>query len=670
MFEKARCLASILLIMVWFFSGCTLQQAVPDNQKGDKTLERAATGVFRHKWWNYFERALSHAEGRRFDEAVSDLNAALGQRDRDQRMARTYGMHFIDYFPHRELGIIYFETGDFEAARVSLERSLEEYPSAKARFYLDRVRRQLIRESGEIIHPPQLAFSFKDDVIWSREDPLVVEGIARDRHYVMAVNVAGKPVFAAGAQKEFPFRSALSLPQGTHGVTVQAVNLAGKTTSRTVTVHIDRQGPLIALSDIRPDGENDDAVFRVDGMLWDPAGVATADINADPLPLRSGQQQYRFSYRTGPGTPTLRIRASDRLGNNTVAEINLLEMAAAIRPHVLLAASEMSSLAGILSPRDRVAPEIEMKDWQASQVVYMDKIFLEGKIRDNGSVADFAINGKSLHPPKGRLVFFNQVVPLEAGTNTFLVEAQDSAGNRTVSTFEVIRRIPQAFQLEERLKVSVFPFDRGDSPSAHGSIFQDYLISALVEQQRFRIVERNLLESILQELQLSRAGIVDRKTALKVGQLVAAQSIIAGSIVETRNGIEIVSRMIDTETSEILATEDVYADLKGGAALSTLAQGLAIKYHHDFPLVEGIVISADGNVILTDIGSEKIKLRQRVIVYREAQVRHPVSQRILGTDKQILCRARITQVQKEMSKARLVEEPPVTVEPLQKVIAE
>ena len=666
---KARCLASILLIMVWFCSGCTLQQTAPDDQKGDKAFERTASGVFRHKWWNYFERALSHAEARRFDEAVGDLNAALDQRDRDQRMARTYGMHFIDYFPHRELGIIFFETGDFEAARVSLERSLEEYPSAKARFYLDRVRQQLIRESGEIIHPPQLALSIEDDVIWSREDPLVIEGVARDRHYVMGVNVAGKPVFAAGAQKEFPFRSALSLQQGTHGITVRAVNLAGKATSRTVTVHIDRQGPMIALSDIRPDGD-DDAVFRVDGMVWDPAGIALADINADPLPLRSGQQQYRFSYRTGPGTPTLRIHASDRLGNSTVAEMNLDEMAAAIQPRPLLAASDISSLAGILSPRDKTAPEIELKDWQASQVVYMDKIFLEGKIRDNGSVADCAINGKSIHPPKGRLVFFNQVVPLEPGTNTFLVEAQDNAGNRTVSTFEVIRRIPQAFQLEERLKVSVFPFSLGETPSAYGSLFQDYLISALVDQQRFRIVERNLLESILQEQRLSQTGIVDRKTALKVGQLVAAQSIIAGSIIETRNGIEIVSRMIDTETSEILATEDVYADVKGGAALSTLARGLAIKYHHDFPLVEGIVINADGNVILTDIGSEKIKLRQRVIVYREAQVRHPVSQRVLGTDKQILCRARITQVQKEMSKARLVEDPPVAVEPLQKVIAE
>jgi len=42
--------------------------------------------------------------------AISDFQAAIRQREKDQRRARTCGMHFIDYFPHQELGIVYFET--------------------------------------------------------------------------------------------------------------------------------------------------------------------------------------------------------------------------------------------------------------------------------------------------------------------------------------------------------------------------------------------------------------------------------------------------------------------------------------------------------------------------------------------------------------------------------
>ncbi len=53
------------------------------------------------------------ADDRQWTQALADFSAAIDQRDGDQRMARTYGMHFIDYFPSRELGILYFENGRY-----------------------------------------------------------------------------------------------------------------------------------------------------------------------------------------------------------------------------------------------------------------------------------------------------------------------------------------------------------------------------------------------------------------------------------------------------------------------------------------------------------------------------------------------------------------------------
>ena len=86
-------------------------------------------------------------------------------------MARTYGMHFIDYFPHRELGIIHYEVGDLDAARKELELSLSHFPSAKARFYLDQVRKALIQQEAREATYPKLSLIFKTDEIWTREDP-------------------------------------------------------------------------------------------------------------------------------------------------------------------------------------------------------------------------------------------------------------------------------------------------------------------------------------------------------------------------------------------------------------------------------------------------------------------------------------------------------------------
>ena len=127
-------------------------------------------GPFRHRWWNHYERGLSYADGEFYKEAEADLREALRQRDKDQRMARTYGMHFIDYFPHRELGIVYYQLGDLGPAKEELDLSLRQFPSAKARFYLDRVRKALIEQKALKISPPRLTLDFKTQVVWTRRD--------------------------------------------------------------------------------------------------------------------------------------------------------------------------------------------------------------------------------------------------------------------------------------------------------------------------------------------------------------------------------------------------------------------------------------------------------------------------------------------------------------------
>jgi hypothetical protein len=104
--------------------------------------------------------------------------------------------------------------------------------------------------------------------------------------------------------------------------------------------------------------------------------------------------------------------------------------------------------------------------------------------------------------------------------------------------------------------------------------------------------------------------------------------------------------------------------------MQTLANGMAIKYHRDFPLVGGIVVSKKGKSIITDLGAQKIKLQRRILIYKESPIHHPISGKVLGVDKEILCRARVTMVDAEISKADLLEETSDKVRELQKVITE
>ncbi len=109
--------------------------------RGPKEKDGKLYGVLRYaafpyKWYEFYERALSFAEGGFWEDAELDMKEAIRQRGKDQRWARTYARNFIDYFPHRELGIIYCKQERHEEAYNELNISLSSLYSSRAESYL------------------------------------------------------------------------------------------------------------------------------------------------------------------------------------------------------------------------------------------------------------------------------------------------------------------------------------------------------------------------------------------------------------------------------------------------------------------------------------------------------------------------------------------------------
>lgn len=685
----------IILIALFLFPGC-----VPSSKKAFYIKDGDACGVtqgaFRHRWWNYYERGLSFADGEFYQEALADIKEAAQQRAKDQRMARTYGMHFIDYFPHRELGIVYYQMGDIEAARRELELSLNHFPSAKTRFYLDRVRKALIERVGKDVTPPNLSLSFKADEVWTREDPVILSGVAEDEQYVSGITISGVLLFLDGSQKRIPFKESLVLSQGKHTIEVEAKNLLEKVTKRRVVIHVDREGPMITLDEIRFDETLPRPAITISGSIYDEAGVSELRINGRSIPVQE-EKEFFFSERFIADKNDFELVTKDRLGNQTSADIPIFNQQSTINnqqseqskicnPHsqnlsffqstirLLLACADSDFtgylVAGLFGPRDTRPPRIKLKGWTDTQTVFLEKIYLEGQVSDESKIKSLTINYIPILRREGSTIFFGHLAELKEGKNIITIEVRDEAGNTASKKISVTRRVPRALQLSERLSLTVFPFEQKGSVSEAGLSFQDNLIDSLVNQNRFRVVERNKLDIILNEHKLSRTKLIDKNTALRLGRLVAAQSIIAGSIIETRTGIEIVARLIDTETSEILAAEDVYDEVKDLPALRSLAEGMAIKFHREFPLLDGLIIQKKGKHIFTDLGQDRIKIPRRLIVYREEPMKHPVTGKIMGADNQIIGRARVTQVMPEMSKAVLLDVRGASIQRLDKVITE
>lgn len=665
-----------LLVTLLTLPNCVKSVAVERYVKNGEEYG-VVRGAFRHRWWNYFERGVSLADGKFYDEAIKDLKIAISKRFEDQRRARTYGMHFVDYFPHRELGVIYYLTGSVPEAKEELELSLSQYPSAKAYFYLDLVRKASFGMEGEKFSPPTLLLDLKEKEVWTKDETVVISGRAEDKHFVSTITINNVPVFIEGSKQSISFRREMSLSHGEHKIEVVATNLLGKSARGAILFHIDRMGPTISLEEFRVEQFTPIHTVFIKGSALDDGGIEELRIDNRPILMDKGKEGF-FHQTVETGKKELEIMAIDRMGNRTVAVIPITgrsetDRRKGIKANLLASANPRLSdriMVALLGKKDKIAPLIDLKDWTGSETVFMEKIYLDGEVSDESEIKTLTINQKPLPCRNGSILFFNYLMDLKEGKNEIVIKAEDREGNIGVENLFIMREVPRSLQLEERMSVTIVPFEQKGEISEACLAFQDNLMDSMVSRNRFNIIEREKLDLILSEQKLSRSGLIDKETAIRLGRLIAARCVMTGSIIESHKGIEIVGRLIDTETSKILSTQDVYDEVKDLSALRSLAEGLALKLHREFPLVEGVVVQQKGRNIFTDLGHDRIKLDRHLIVYREEPVIHPKTGKELGKDNVIIGCAKVNQVMPEMSRAVFFGENRAGIKEMDKVITE
>jgi TolB-like protein len=192
----------------------------------------------------------------------------------------------------------------------------------------------------------------------------------------------------------------------------------------------------------------------------------------------------------------------------------------------------------------------------------------------------------------------------------------------------------------------------GSAGSDLGNIVFDKLITALFNQERFKVIERNQLERILDEQKLGMTGIIDASTAAQLGKGIGVDAIILGSVSLTRSGaISVDARAIDTESATIITAQDAYAGRYDQRILKQLVEQLAVKFVQSFPLVEGFVIKNDGGVVMIDKGTDNgLKKGMKCVVYREgAEIKHPVTGEVLGKDIKVVSEITLKDAYKKYS---------------------
>ena len=86
-----------------------------------------------------------------------------------------------------------------------------------------------------------------------------------------------------------------------------------------------------------------------------------------------------------------------------------------------------------------------------------------------------------------------------------------------------------------------------------GNIISEMLTAKLSQNENIELVERDQLDKVIKELELSQSDMTDPKSANKVGKILAANAILCGSVSEMGQFFIINIRLVDVEEARIIA---------------------------------------------------------------------------------------------------------------------
>ena len=149
---------------------------------------------------------------------------------------------------------------------------------------------------------------------------------------------------------------------------------------------------------------------------------------------------------------------------------------------------------------------------------------------------------------------------------------------------EAVEPAPEVIAEPEEIPVAIASFSSAANVREADTVrraLSDGLINALSQSAGIRVVERERIAEALQDLRMSSEGMIDQSTALRLGHMVGARVIVTGNILQMDDELVITARLINTETSELVATRANGPRGNLLAIVDELAAGVADRLMQD-----------------------------------------------------------------------------------------
>ena len=189
------------------------------------------------------------------------------------------------------------------------------------------------------------------------------------------------------------------------------------------------------------------------------------------------------------------------------------------------------------------------------------------------------------------------------------------------------------------------------------SVLMLQLSDQLNASGRIQVVERILIEKLLEELDLGSSDLAAPDTALRLGRVLAAKIIGSGSIFYLPGGNILSLRLIDTETSAVpkIINRQFGPSPSLDSELNLLNHEILTAIMQKYPL-QGYIIQTGSDQILINLGSKQgVSLDTKFDVLKEKE---PIKYKgkILHPAPEAVALLQVVQVEPDLSYARILSQ--------------
>jgi TolB-like protein len=162
---------------------------------------------------------------------------------------------------------------------------------------------------------------------------------------------------------------------------------------------------------------------------------------------------------------------------------------------------------------------------------------------------------------KYQLFFFSLILTFSSCTGNIRTDTRDRALRDAAKN---LRAIDKETPIK---KVALLGFDViGDSQRDYGSYITEKLTHELVKRGHYSVVERRKIDKIIKEQNLWQSGIINLDSALRIGRILAVDSIILGTLRIQGDRVELLAKLVNSQSG--LISKSISVSFRDRSALA------------------------------------------------------------------------------------------------------